>query len=85
MNNVENIKEKLVIQKDVLTLYFDPKLVNQIDEFIHQNKKNLPPNKRRKLNRTTIISKILKESFDEWAKFGHSSQLSRLLAEWIDE
>lgn len=88
MNNLKNSNEKSIPSspnREVLTFRFNTDLVEQIDEFIYQNRKQLPFKKRKKLNRTTIVGIILQDVYGDWAKFGNNSYLFRLLSKWIDE
>jgi hypothetical protein len=48
-------------EKEMLTIYFEPDLVNDLDDFIHLTKKQLPVHKKKKLNRSIIIQLVLKE------------------------
>lgn len=69
-------------EKEMLTIYFDPDLVDDLDDFIHQTKKQLPVHKKKRLNRSLLIQLVLKEVFDEHTKFEKESFLSRLISTW---
>lgn len=71
-------------EKEIVNIYFDLNLVNDLDDFIHNTRKQLPIHKKKKLNRTAIVTLILKEVFDEHAKFKQDSFLSKLISTWKD-
>lgn len=72
-------------EKEMVTIYFDLDLVNDIDDFIHQTKKQLPVHKKKRLNRTTLVHLVLKEIMDEHARFKNESFLSKLISTWKDD
>lgn len=69
-------------EKEIVNIYFDLDLVNDLDDFIHDTRKQLPIHKKKKLNRTAIITLILREVFNEHAKFKKDSFLSKLISTW---
>lgn len=71
-------------EKEIINIYFDLDLVNNLDDFIHNTRKQLPVHKKKKLNRTSVITLILQEVFDEYAKFNNESFLSKLISTWKD-
>jgi hypothetical protein len=71
-------------EKEMLTIYFEPDLVNDLDDFIHLTKKQLPVHKKKKLNRSIIIQLVLKEIIDEHMRFEKESVLSKLISTWKD-
>jgi hypothetical protein len=66
-------------ERQVLTLYFNVELVDNIDDFLHLARKKIPVYKRRKLSRTTLIGLILQEVMDDYAQFQSDSFLYKLL------
>lgn len=85
MNKEGSTNKESAQVREVLTIYFNVDLVNQVDDFIHQNKKNLPISKRKRLSRTTIIGLVLQNAFDDYSKFGHNSELWNIFSKWLDD
>lgn len=71
-------------EKETLTIYLDLDLVNELEEFIHQTRKQLPAQKKKRLNRTAIIQLVLKEIMEDQAKLKNESFLSKLISTWKD-
>lgn len=80
-NKQEEIELELATkqEKQVVTLYFTPDLVDLIDDFIYLAKKRLPVYKKRKLNRTNLVQLILNEVMNDHMKFQEESFLWKLL------
>lgn len=86
--NPENVKITPPVtqpEKEMVGHYFDVDLLNEIADFIYINKKQLPMVKRKKLNRSNLISLIVKEAFADYQKFGNSSFLGKIYSKWSNE
>lgn len=71
-------------EKEIVNIYFDSDLVNDLDDFIHNTRKQLPIHKKKKLNRTAIVTLILREVFDDYSNLKKDSFLSKLISTWKD-
>jgi uncharacterized protein YqeY len=84
-NHQPNLWEKRKEEKEIVTHYLDKSLVDLIADFIHETRKELPTAKRKKLNRTLVISLIMNEVMTEHSRFEDDSFLARLIKKWKNE
>lgn len=84
-NQIDNFIEERKQPKEMISFYCDLNLVNFLDDFIHLTKKELPINKKKKLNRTSIIHLILRALMEDWAKKQDQSFLNKLILEWKND
>jgi Glu-tRNA(Gln) amidotransferase subunit E-like FAD-binding protein len=80
-----NLWESRKKEKEIVTHYLDKSLVDLIADFIHETRKELPTAKRKKLNRTLVISLIMNEVMTEYSQFKDESFLARLIKKWKNE
>jgi hypothetical protein len=78
-NHQPNFWEKRKEEKELVTHYLDKNLVDLIADFIHETRKELPVGKRKRLNRTLVISLIMNEVMTEHSQFKDESFLARLI------
>jgi hypothetical protein len=81
-NHQPNFWENRKEEKELVTHYLDKNLVDLIADFIHETRKELPTAKRKKLNRTLVISLIMNEVMTEHSQFKDESFLARLIKKW---
>jgi uncharacterized protein YqeY len=81
-NHQPNLWETNKEEKEIVTHYLDKNLVDLIADFIHETRKELPTAKRKKLNRTLVISLIMNEVMIEYSQFKDESFLARLIKKW---
>jgi hypothetical protein len=81
----ENVGIEKSVEKEMVTHYFELDLIDDIADFIHQFRKQLPLNKRKKLNRSLILKVVMTEVMKEYKTFGNDSFLSKHFDKWKNE
>lgn len=84
MNITEEDKEVKTIRlakkgKQLTSIYLNVELIESIDDFIYFAKKELPLNKRKKLNRSAFIQLILSEVIEDHSRCKDESFLWKLI------
>ena len=82
-SELEN-EEETGIEKRRIAITLDAKLVDELDDYIHQKKKTLPVCLKNKLNRTVIIALIIEGILNDYHKKNENSNLELLFSFWKD-
>jgi hypothetical protein len=89
MTKEDNQKDSLKMEKkqpkEMVSFYCDLSLVNSLDDYIHLKKRELPVNKKKKLNRTIVFHLVLSAIMDNHEKKQNQSFLNELILKWQDE
>lgn len=84
MNKLDNQNQDSEVNqaKEKVNMYLSSEIVEKIDDFVFHFRKQLPREKRKKLNKSKLYELILENALTEFSANGQEGMLGEIILKW---